>query len=530
MKILLHLRRSTRSTIALASASLLALVLLTAAYGSTHGQTGSQGHLAKASTLRVVWTIGPTTFDPAKTGSCEICNKPYLYPIYDRLIYLTTNSQLKPMLATSWRFDRQGNLVMTLRKGVKFQDGMPFNAAAVKANITRSKTLPGATQIRAVLKIVKSVQVINDNSVRFVMNTPNADLPYLLAGIPGVMVSPSAFTGNLDQHPVGTGPYQLVSATFGDSGKAVYKKWAGYWDRSNRRVDQLVLAGIPDSQQRVNALVAGDADAVNVKSDALTRATGVVSGNPQKYALTHYQTLSWLSVFLNTAKAPVSMLPVRQALAYAIDRNTLTKTLGQGQCRNATQPFPPGVVGHDPALDQARPYDPSQARQLLASAGFPQGVTLKFLVLGTAPWTDFATAIQSQLQQAGITAQLDVQPPSDADQIWAQRSAEYDGYIAIKDAQSDPSTAFSLVEPPFNPGGMPASIEKLALQAVNPLLSAKAQTTIWLKVARQVVDQAPEVWICYPPFAYLHRTNVGGTESNSLGPYLAVDPSRWYLK
>lgn len=492
--------------------------------GTSQTTTAKKGG-AGGGDLRVAWTIGPTTFDPAKSGACMICNAPYLNAVYDRLIESTTALTLKPMLATSWKFEGDDSFVMALRQGVKFQDGTPFDAKAVKANIERTKTLPEATVVAKSIDVVKSVEVVDDHTVRLAVEGVSSELPYALAGLAGMMISPAAFSSDLATKPVGAGAFRLVKATTGDSGVANYARFDGYWNRTAPFVDKLSLQGIPDDNQRLNALLAGNVDAVNVKLPTYDRAQGAEKGG--QYKITRYKSKSWVSIFLNSTRPPFDDIEMRRAIAQAIDKDAIISGIAKGRCENATQPLPPEVVGHDPAIESPA-YDPDQAGAAFAAKG-PSATSLKLLVLGTQPSTDFATAIQAQLKKAGVNAKLDVRPPSDVDQIWAERSKQYNGYVAIKDASPSPGGNFAQTDEPYNPGGWSADVKRM-VQAAERATSPDEQQSLWAAASRRMVDEVEEVWLCYPPFAYIHATKVGNSEVNPLGPLYGVDPSRWTVK
>src|SRR5207237_3124156 len=113
--------------------------------------------------LRLGYTTGPSSLDPARSTSGG--DRVFLFPVYDRLIRLTNAAEPLPMLATKWEFTNNGtSLVLSLRQGVKFHDGTPFDGQAVKANIDRYREMPESTQ-RAGLRAVTEVRVLEASRV-----------------------------------------------------------------------------------------------------------------------------------------------------------------------------------------------------------------------------------------------------------------------------------------------------------------------------------------------------------------------------
>ena len=367
---------------------------------------------------------------------------------------------------------------------------------------------------------ITGVAVVDDHTVDLELEAPVANLPYILADLAGSMISPAAFESDLDSEPVGTGPYRLVEATFGDAGSAIYERVDGYWDPEAQKPARIEILGIPDDATRLNAIESGEVDAGNVKSVSRERAESITED--PAFALTEFSTVSWLSVFLNTARAPFDDPAVRQALWHALDRNGLSEAIDGGSCTVTEQIYPESSPGYNPGIE-GYPYDVAAAEGLLADAGHPDGLDINVLVLGAAPWNDYAVAMQPMMEAAGFHATLEERAAGDADRAWAEEGDDWDAYVAVKDAAADPGTTFTLELPPYNPGGVSDEVQALADEAGDGRLPVEEQGALWQEVAAAVTDDAYEVPICFPFFAYLHRATITGVETNSLGPYLSLD-------
>ncbi len=181
-----------------------------------------------------------------------------------------------PELATSWDLsDNQKDLTFHLREGVTFQDGTPFDAAAVKANFDRSMTLPDSLR-KAELISVDSVEVIDPLTVTLHLKSPDSTLMSQLTGQPGMMMSPTAFAkDNFSQHPVCVGPHKFKERVQND--KIVLEKDPTYYDAAHFHFDTVTYMPVPDATVRLANLRSGasfqliervaPSDAASVKND-----------------------------------------------------------------------------------------------------------------------------------------------------------------------------------------------------------------------------------------------------------------------
>lgn len=230
------------------------------------------------------------------------------------------------MLATSWQVaDDRRSVTFTLREGVTFSDGAPVDAAAVKTSLDRGLTLPEST-VRASLSAIAGVTAVDPRTVRVDAARSAADIPAILAGAEGSIISPSALTApDLDRRPVGSGAYVLESLTLGDV--AVYVRRDGYWDPQAQQAARLELRYMPDNNARTSALRSGQVDlavAAENQIEQLETAEGV--------AVSTYPQAATINVRLNSGRPHLSDPRVRQALNFALDREQLNTTLLGGQC------------------------------------------------------------------------------------------------------------------------------------------------------------------------------------------------------
>lgn len=370
--------------------------------GSTSATTGPidpNGRL-------VVGTIAvPTGFDPHRERTAG--ERPYTYLVFDRLTKLDESLRPQPMLATRWEFSADGrSMTMDLRAGVSFHDGTPFDANAVKANIERAKTLEGSTSADE-LAAVQAVEVVSPTQVRFVLSRPAPELPEMLAGPPGAMISPKAISDpavDLLKNPgqAGTGPY--VVDTFVPSERVVFKRAPGTnWDPEAGRLSELEIRFVADDRTRTSALRAGELDISYVnpidasaikEAEALGRSGDFVYHRSPTGVL---QALLLRSTLLSDPR-------VRQAIVHAVDRNAVANGVLQSTCVRSDQFAREGFPGHVPGFTDPYPYNPDKARQLLADAGLAGGMDLDIFFIAGRP--QIPELLQQQLGQVGIRAKL----------------------------------------------------------------------------------------------------------------------------
>ncbi|HEX8967835.1 MAG TPA: ABC transporter substrate-binding protein, partial [Chloroflexota bacterium] len=289
-----------------------------------------------------------------------------------------------------------------LRQGVKFHDGTPFDAKSVAATIQRAKSAPVSQHQFAFVDFEDPpVQVIDDYTVAFKSKSPTASLPYNLVAVymmPASIASDPNYQKAAFDGAIGTGPFKLNK--FNVDGDTLMDANPTYWQPGLPKLAQLVHRPTIEPAAMVAAVRAGEVDlAEGISVDLL----GTLQSDPNLQLI---QSHLWQIDFfiLNTTYEPLRNPQVRQAINFAIDRGTLTKDVYGAGTPIASYP-PKGLVGFDTRLP-ADPYDPQQAKQLLASAGFSGGFDLEVLYPAGTYIKDKEVSqfIADQLRQVGIRA------------------------------------------------------------------------------------------------------------------------------
>jgi peptide/nickel transport system substrate-binding protein len=324
--------------------------------------------------------------------------------IGDALVALDENLQVRPALAESWRQESPTSWVFHLRKGVKFHDGTPFNAAAVKFNFER--LLDPATKSRDanMLASLDTVETVDDSTVRLKLKRPFAPLVRTLGYIFGDMVSPTAAKAaslqDYGRAPVATGPFKLARWVAGDHILLVANK--DYW-RGAPKIDEITWKFVPQSATRSALLRSGDVDFV----ESLDGPDLAGVQNDGNLVVTRIPLLSWNFVGVNVKTKPFDSVKVRQAVSHAIDTDALVRKVLLGAGLPQNQLVPRGMLGYREGY-RGYTYDRARAAKLLAEAGYPNGfdTELWYATGYTSSVKELSEAVQGYLGAVGIRARI----------------------------------------------------------------------------------------------------------------------------
>ncbi|MGD0982156.1 MAG: ABC transporter substrate-binding protein, partial [Solirubrobacteraceae bacterium] len=322
----------------------LALTLVAAA-ALVLGASASAGAAVSSSGAEVLNWGGialPTTWDPVTSSAGNDFMS--LGLVYAGLTELNQQGDVEPALATSWKFVDNGlGLEFTLRKGVTFTDGAPFNADAVKANILRGQQ--PTSEIAAQLSTIKSITILGPYTIKFNLNALDYGLPLRLAGKTGEMVSPKAIATNaagISTQPDGAGPFELTNYVPNTSATLVRNP--NYWDAKDIHITQVNLLEITDPETLLAALQTGQ---VNVASLAGASANAAIAAG---FKVKVVPSLAVASIEVNSAMAPFQDPRVVEAINYALDRAALKQTYDAGIGGVDDEPFPAGYVGYSKSV------------------------------------------------------------------------------------------------------------------------------------------------------------------------------------
>lgn len=319
--------------------------------------------------------------------------------IFDALTRISEGGQLTPWLAVSWKRLDDTTWQFSLRKNVKFSNGEPFNADSVVATV---KALEGKDGIGSFQKLdmptLKSATKVDDYTINLTTTAPNGVLPEQVGALDVIPPKYYAQVGldGFTKAPIGTGPYKVSSIS------------TTQWDLSANptswrkpKIQKVQIKQLLSLSARTNALRSHQAD-IDVEGD-LDQLDSLKAQGFQAYPLKNQGVL--VLQFINTSgkPSPLDNQDVRLALNYAIDRETVDKTIFKGLAGAANQGVAPGTTGYQPDLPQY-PYDPDKAKQLIAQAGYGNGLSLTAVVSIGQFLGDTAVfeAVKTDLSKIGV--------------------------------------------------------------------------------------------------------------------------------
>ncbi|MBK4724097.1 glutathione ABC transporter substrate-binding protein GsiB [Erwinia sp. MYb375] len=342
-----------------------------------------------------------TTLDPYDAN--DTLSQAVAKSFYQGLFGFDKEMKLENVLAESYQASPDGlSYTIKLKTGVNFQDGTPFNAEAVKANLDRASNPDNHLKRYNLFKTIASTEVVDANTVKITLKQPFSAFINTLASPAAAMISPEAlkkYGKDIGFHPVGTGPYEFV--TWNQTDFVKVKKFAGYWKAGYPKLDSITWRPVVDNNTRSAMLQTGEA---NFAFPIPFEQAKLLEKN-SKLDLVTSPSIMQRYISFNVTQKPFDNPKVREAINYAINREALAKVAFAGYATPATGIVPPSIQ-----YSQSYPapqYNPAKARELLKEAGYPNGFT-------TTLWSshNHSTAqkvlqfTQQQLAQVGIKVEL----------------------------------------------------------------------------------------------------------------------------
>ncbi len=329
-----------------------------------------------------------------------------LSPIFQTLVDLGPNLEIRPLLATSWSVSSDGlTWTFNLRHGVLFHNGRELNSRDVKFNIERILDPKTGARGRGQLSVVESIATPDQYTVQFKLKSPFGVFPTTLVTTFQAIVAPESFdrATNELKKPIGTGPFEFVEWRTND--RLVMKRFERYWEKGKPYLDEVILRPIPDETVRITALQTGD---ISLALDVPQARLKDLFASPSKdYVIRLVKNgAGYGVVVLMTTRKPFDNVKVRQAVAYAMNKRELIEARFRGWGREANQVFPKGHPWYVDVKD--RPYDVDKARQLLVEAGYPNGFRTTMTIANAFSLDAIAPVFQAQMRRVGIEVELQV--------------------------------------------------------------------------------------------------------------------------
>ncbi len=497
---------------------LAAIVVLTGCAGGGTSTGGSK----QGGTLTVAIGIDPDTMDPMRQTTTTVQNMVQM--VVETLVRVDSDGKIQPLLATSWDTSSDGlSWTFTLRSGVKFTDGEPFNAAAVKTSLDRVLAPGNTCPLCGAFRGVSSIDAVNDTHVKLNMKKPIAPLLGLMTEVTFGILAPNTIAQGTDafkdqEKPVGTGPYVFTNWVKGDH--VTVTRNDQYWGDKPSYKTQLFKI-VPEAATREALVRAGQADVILLPpvSDLPT----MQKDSTLKVILAPGDRTIFLAFNTQDPTDPLLQKPeVRQALNYAVNKDEIIKSILFGAAAPMDAPMASSLFGY--CKVGGYDYDPNKAKQMLAAAG-ASNLSIKFVSPTGRYIQDFqaAQAIANDFSAVGVK----VQGPTTMD--WPS----YLGTINVPPAKAsvdlhllgwapgflDASQAMvQFQSSQWPPSGLATSYYKNAdvdalLAKANSESDQPARQADYCNASKQIWNDAPWIFLWVQKFPIVTTAKVTGVQS-----------------
>src|SRR5438876_2223447 len=485
----------TRSTIGTAIAVVAALA-------------ASAGH---AQQLRFGLAEDPDVLDP--TLARTFVGRVVFAALCDKLFDIDEKLNIVPQLATGyeWSADRKA-LTIKLRKGVTFHDGEKLDAAAVKFNIERHKTMAGSNR-RGELAPVTGADVVDDSTVRLNLSAPFAPLLAQLADRAGMMVSPKAAQAEGDKFgskPMCSGPFRFAERVAQD--RIVLERYPNYWNKGEIHFDKIVYLPIVDSTVRLANLKSGQLDFIERVGTSDIAALRTDS----RFKISKITEIGYQGITINVGKSdlaqknPLGRDPrVREAFELALDRDGIAQVAMDGEADVGNQWVAPSNAFYAKNLPVPK-RDVAKAKALLQAAGVPNP-SVNLMTPTTSDAQRIAQVVQSMVKEAGFDVKI--QSTEFATSLNMADKGDFEAYVLAWSGRADPDgNVFS-----FHGCKQPLDYAGYCKQEVDDLLNRSRATLdpaerkkIFAELAAIVLKDRPIVYLFHRHWLWAYTNKLSG--------------------
>jgi peptide/nickel transport system substrate-binding protein len=470
------------------------------------------GAASAQTTLRIGLADDPDILDP--TLARTYVGRIVFASLCDKLVDISPQLDIVPQLATEWQWvDDNKGLVMKLRPGVKFHDGELMDAAAVKFSLERHLTLPGSNR-KGEISALHSVEIIDDHTVKLVLDKPFAPLLAQLSDRAGMIVSPKAAQEAGDKfgdHPVCAGPFKFTERVAQD--RIVLDRFADYWNKDAIHFDRVIFLPIIDSTVRLSNVQSGQLDLM----ERLAATDLDTARKDVRLKVSAITSLAYNGITVNLnngdrAKNPLGQdKQVREALELSIDRAALNQVVFNGLFEPGNQWEPPDnpyYVKSLPVLGR----DLAKAKQLLAEANAPHP-SFTMMVPTTPEILQAAQVIQSMAGEAGFD--IKIQATEFASSIDLASKGDFEAYMIGWSGRTDPDgNIYNFVAckapPALNTGHYCNPDADAALDAGRTAATPADRMAAYGKLAAILLADRPIIYLWHQKWLYAMSAKLAG--------------------
>lgn len=464
-----------------------------------------------AQTLRVGLAEDPDVLDP--TLARTFVGRIVFAALCDKLLEVDEKLGIVPQLALSWQWSADAKaLTMKLRPGVVFHDGEKLDAAAVKFNLERHKTMPGSNR-RGELAPLASVDVVDPLTVRLNLSAPFSPLLATLADRAGMMLSPKAAQAAGDKFgnkPVCSGPFRFVERVAQD--RIVFERFDGYWNKANVHFDKITYTPIVDATVRLANLKSGQFDFIErVAASDVEKLQA-----EKKFKLARITEIGYQGITINIGKSDKARASplgrdarVREAFELSLDRQGLAQVVMDNEATVGNQ----WVAPNNPYYVKGLPVpkrNVERARALLKEAGV-SNPSFTLVTPTTSDAQRLALVVQAMARDAGFDVKI--QATEFATSLNMADKGDFEAYVLAWSGRADPdgnAFSFHACKQPLNYAGYCSAETDALLTQARTLLDPAARKKVYEQVAAQVLKERPVVYLYHRNWLWAYAPKLTG--------------------
>jgi peptide/nickel transport system substrate-binding protein len=465
----------------------------------------------QAQTLRVGLAEDPDVLDP--TLARTFVGRVVFAGLCDKLFDIDEKLAIVPQLATGYEWSADSKtLTLKLRQGVTFHDGEKFDAAAVKFNIERHKTMAGSNR-RGELALVTGVEAADASTVRLHLSAPFSPLLAQLADRAGMMVSPKAAQAEGEKfgaHPVCSGPFRFVERVAQD--RIVLERYAQYWNKDAIHFDKVIYTPIVDSSVRLANLRSGQLDfAERVASSDMDKIRA-----DKKLKSSRITEIGYQGITINTGKSEKAQqnplgrdARVREAFELSLDRQGLAQVVMDNEASIGNQWVAPSNAYYAKNVPVPK-RDVARAKALLKEAGIPNP-SFTLVTTTTSDAQRLAVVVQSMAREAGFD--IKIQAAEFATSLDMADRGDFEAYVLAWSGRADPDGnlfSFNGCKQPLNYSGYCNAEVDALLNQSRTLREAADRAKVYEKIAVQLLKDRPIVYLYHRNWLWAYTAKLNG--------------------
>jgi peptide/nickel transport system substrate-binding protein len=466
---------------------------------------------AQAQTLRIGLAEDPDVLDPSLART--FVGRIVFASLCDKLVDIDEKLNIVPQLATSWQWSPDNKaLTMKLRPGVTFHDGEKFDAAAVKFNIERHKTIAGSNR-RGELLPVSTVDVVDDMTVRLNLSAPFSPLLTVLADRAGMMVSPKAAQAmptNFGTKPVCSGPFKFVERVAQD--RIVLERYPNYWDKAKIHFDKVTFQPIVDATVRLANLRSGQLDFI----ERVAPADVALIKKDNKLGIARITELGYQGITINVGKSdlaqknPLGRDPrIREAFELSLDRAGIVKVAMDGEAEVGNQWVPPSNSFYARNVPVPK-RDVARAKALLKEAGVPNP-SFTLMTPTTSDAQRLAQVVQAMAKEAGFDVKI--QATEFATSINMADKGQFEAYVLAWSGRADPDGnlfSFHGCKQPLNYAGECRANWDDLLNRSRSTLDPAERIKVFATLAAEITKDRPIIYLYHRNWLWAFNKKLTG--------------------